>query len=114
MARRSNIPRETYDLDTLGGRGHALARLLSQVFNPIVLNVAAFLIVGLAGMDTPAAGLSWAGLCILVLIVPPTLFYYMRLRQGVYSDGDVSIRQQRNELYLVGFTWVLISIAALS
>jgi membrane-associated phospholipid phosphatase len=114
MARRSNIPREAYDLDTLGGRGYALARLLSQVFNPIVLNVATFLLVGLAGLGDPAAGLSWAGLCILVLIVPPTLFYYVRLRQGVYSDGDVSIRQQRNELYLVGFTWVLISMAALS
>lgn len=114
MAHQSNIPHEAYDSDQLNGRSYALARLLSQIFNPIVLNIASFLIVGAAALDTPAAGLKWAALCVLVLIVPPTLFYYMRLRQGVYSDEDVSVREQRNELYLVGFIWVLVSIALLS
>lgn len=114
MARQPNIPHEAYDLDTLNGRGYALARFLSRVFNPIFVNIGSFLIVGFASMSTPAAGLTWAGLCVLVLIVPPTTFYYFRLRQGVYSDEDVSVRQQRNELYLIGFIWVLISIAALS
>ena len=114
MARQPNIPHEAYDLEGLDSRSYAFARFLSRLFNPIVLNVVSFLIVGSAALSTPAEGLKWAALCILVLIVPPTTFYYIRLRQGVYSDEDVSIRQQRNELYLIGFVWVLISLAILS
>ena len=114
MARQPNIPREAYEIESLDSRSYALARFLSRLFNPIMLNIVSFLIVGLAALSTPAEGLKWAGLCILVLIVPPTTFYYIRLRQGVYSDEDVSIRQQRNELYLIGFVWVLISLAILS
>ncbi len=114
MARQPNIPHEAYDLDTFNGRGYALARFLSRVFNPIFVNIGSFLIVGSASMSTLAAGLTWAGLCVLVLIVPPTTFYYFRLRQGAYSDEDVSIREQRNELYLIGFIWVLIAIVLLN
>lgn len=114
MAQQSNMPHEAYDIEQLHGRSYALARWLSRVFNPIVLNIVSFFIVGAASLSTPAAGLKWAALCVLVLIIPPTLFYYVRLRQGVYSDEDVSVREQRNELYLVGFVWVLISILMLS
>ena len=114
MARQPNIPHEALDIDTLNSRSYALARFLSRVFNPIFVNIGSFFIVGFASMSTPAAGLKWAALCVLVLIVPPTSFYYVRLRQGAYSDEDVSVRQQRNELYLIGLIWVLISIAALS
>src|SRR6266540_1299046 len=114
MARQPNIPHEAYDLYTFNGRGYALARFLSRVFNPIFVNIGSFLIVGSASMSTLAAGLTWAGLCVLVLIVPPTTFYYFRLRQGAYSDEDVSIREQRNELYLIGFIWVLIAIVLLN
>jgi membrane-associated phospholipid phosphatase len=113
MAQQPNVPREAYDLDTFSGRSYALARFLSRLFNPIVLNIVSFLIVGAAALATPAEGLQWAALCILVLILPPTMFYYVRLRQGVYSDEDVSIRQQRNELYAIGFAWVLISMLIL-
>jgi membrane-associated phospholipid phosphatase len=102
-----------YDNQAFGGRGYALGRVLSQIFHPILLNIASFLIVGYASLATLASGLRWAGICILTLILPPTAFYYTRLRQGVYSDEDISVREQRNELYLFGFTWVLIATAGL-
>lgn len=92
----------------------ALARRLSQIFHPILMNLASFLIVGFAAPDARAAGIAWTLICGLAMIVPPTLFYYIRQRQGVYSDKDVSIRQQRNELYLVGFIWVLIASSGLA
>jgi membrane-associated phospholipid phosphatase len=94
-------------------RGYALGKLLSQVFHPILMNILTFLIAGYYGLADPAAGLTWTAVCILVLVPPPTLFYIIRLRQDVYSDEDVSIRQQRNELYLVAFLWMLLVIAAL-
>jgi membrane-associated phospholipid phosphatase len=114
MARHPNIGPDSYEFELFSGRSYALARFLSRLFNPIILNIVSFLIVGAASLSTPLAGLKWAGLCVLVLIVPPTTFYYLRLRRGAYSDEDVSVREQRNELYLIGFVWVLISMALLS
>jgi membrane-associated phospholipid phosphatase len=114
MAPHSNIPHDTYESEALDGRSYALARVLSQIFHPILLNISSFLIVGYAALSTPAEGLKWAGICILVLVLPPTIFYTIRLRQGVYADEDVSIREQRNELYLFGLIWALIATALLS
>jgi membrane-associated phospholipid phosphatase len=114
MAPHSNIPHEAYEADTLDGRSYALARALSQIFHPILLNILSFLIVGYAALNTPAEGLKWAGICILVLVLPPTVFYSIRLRQGAYADEDVSIREQRNELYLFGLIWALIATALLA
>jgi membrane-associated phospholipid phosphatase len=113
MAPHSNIPHDTYDSDALDGRGYALARLISQLFHPILLNIVSFLIVGYAALPTHAEGLKWSGICILMLVLPPTIFYSIRLRQGVYADEDVSIREQRNELYLFGFSWVLVAMPVL-
>src|SRR3954453_260578 len=114
MVPHSNIPRDTYKPEKLDGRSYTLARLLSQIFHPILLNISAFLIVGYAALSTPAAGLKWAGICILVLVLPPTIFYTIRLRQGAYADEAVSVREQRNELYLFGVIWALIATALLA
>ncbi len=99
--------------DLIENRSYALGRLLSRVFHPILMNVLAFLIAGYYGLEDHLAGLAWAGACVLALVLPPTLFYTIRLRQGAYGDEDISIRHQRNELYLFGFVWTLLATAAL-
>ncbi len=113
MAQHPELHHEGYDTDTASGRWYLLARRLSQIFHPILMNLIAFLIVGYAALGTHASGLLWAGICILALLLPPTLFYYFRRRQGAYSDDDVSVREQRNELYLFGFVWVAIAAVGL-
>jgi len=105
--------RDTTPPDLLEDRSYALGQLLSQVFHPIAMNIVTFLVAGYFGLADHAAGLVWAGLCILAAVLPPTIFYRVRLRQGAYGDEDISIRQQRNELYLVGFVWALIVVIAL-
>ena len=114
MVPHSNIPQDAYETETLDRRSYALARLLSQIFHPLLLNICAFLIVGYNALSSPAEGLKWAGICIVVLELPPTIFYFVRLRQGVYADEDVSIREQRNELYLFGLIWAVIATALLA
>ena len=114
MAQHPNIPRGAYSTDIPGGPSYTLARRLSQTFHPILMNLASFLIVGFNALGTRAAGLGWALLCILTLLVPPIVFYYVRLRQGAYSDEDISVREQRNELYLFGLAWVLIASLGLA
>ena len=106
--------RETTPAQMIDDRGFALGRLISQVFHPILINILTFVVVGYYGLANPAAGLAWSGLCVLVAVLPPTLFYIVRRRQGAYGDEDVSIRQQRNELYLVGFVWTLIATVGLA
>jgi membrane-associated phospholipid phosphatase len=109
MAQHHDISHDRYEAEPLGGRRYALARVLSQVFHPILVNIASFLIVGYASLSSHVDGLRWAGICILTLVLPPTIFYSIRLRQGAYADEDVSVREQRNELYLFGFIWVSIA-----
>lgn len=113
MAQYPKLHQEDYDSKAASGPWYQLARRLSQIFHPILMNLIAFLIVGYTALSTPAYGLLWAGICILALLLPPTLFYYFRMRQGVYSDEDVSVREQRNELYLFGFVWVAIAAVGL-
>jgi membrane-associated phospholipid phosphatase len=60
------------------------------------------LIVGLLGVESPREGLLWTLLGAGLQIIPPLIFFTMRLRQGAYSDDDVSVRSQRNELYIFG------------
>src|SRR5262245_18967369 len=98
MARQRDTPTGLLD-----ERGYALGRLLSQVFHPILMNILMFVVVGYYGLADRAAGLIWSGLCVLASVLPPTVFWRVRRYQGAYDDDDVSIRQQRHELYMVGF-----------
>jgi membrane-associated phospholipid phosphatase len=93
-------------------RSYAIGRQLSRIFHPITMNMLTFLLAGYFGLEQPK-GLAWAVACILTLVIPPTAFYTIRLRQGAYGDEDVSIRQQRNELYVFGFVWLVVASAAL-
>lgn len=82
------------------GQGYALGRILSNIFHPVVLSIATFIIIGCYSGPTLLEGLGWALLCILLQILPGTFFFIWRLKKGNYSDEDVSQRHQRNELYL--------------
>lgn len=115
MERPQNLPGDIEIITTsdLSERGYAVGQLLSRVFHPIALNILMFLIVGFYAIESRATGIAWAMLCIALLVMPPTLFYYIRLRQGAYSDEDVSLRHQRNELYLFGSVTLLINMLIL-
>lgn len=114
MAQQRNISHETLASDPFQGRGYVLARVLSQVFHPILLSVANFLILGHYAVEDDATGLKWAALGILLQVLPPTLFYTWRLRQGVYSDEDVSLRHQRHELYVFAVVTLLLTMTGLA
>jgi membrane-associated phospholipid phosphatase len=82
-------------------RSYRLARKLSNVFHPMILSTINLLVVGLfSRTEWWLVGLGWALLCMLLQIVPATVFFTVRLKQGAYTDEDVSVRQQRNELYI--------------
>ena len=80
------------------GRSYRIAKILSQVLHPTVSITLSFLLIGLLGVSNILAGIGWATLIILLQVGPVFTFYSIRLRQGVYSDEEVSVRHQRNEL----------------
>jgi membrane-associated phospholipid phosphatase len=106
--------RETSPATIADNRSYALGQLISQVFHPILINILMYLVVGYYGLADRARGLAWSGYCVLAAVLPPMIFYMVRRRQGAFTDNDVSVRQERNQLYLVAFGWALISMVALS
>ncbi len=113
MTQQHNLTAEALQRGAMPGRGYALARIISQIFHPITLSFMNVLIVGLFAMPAWLPGLGWALLCVLLQIIPPTVFFTIRLRQGIYTDEDVSVRQQRNELYLFSMGTIVVGIGVL-
>lgn len=94
-------------------RGYTLARLISQVFHPLTLSTFSLLLVGFFAHSRWWVGIAWALFTIVLQVVPSTLFYIIRLRQGAYSDEDISVREQRNELYIFSIISTLLAIGVL-
>lgn len=103
MSRRTDLAAEALQRGAVPGRSYAVARVISQVLHPVILGVVSLFIVGLLAVP-PRVGIIWALACSILQVVPPTLFFTWRLRQGAYTDDDVSVRSQRNELYLFGIS----------
>ncbi len=100
-------------LSATGGWSYDVALFLSRALHPLTFGIASFALLGLVGTADWRSGLLWALLGIALLIVPPTVFFTWRLRQGAYSDEDVSNRTQRYELYLFSIVNLLIGAGLL-
>jgi membrane-associated phospholipid phosphatase len=114
MTQQNDLTAEALRRGAAPGRGYAIARTPSQIFHPVTLSVVSIFIVGVLGVEPVRSGLGWAILCAVIQVIPPTIFFTVRLRQGAYTDDDVSVRSQRNELYLFGMVTVLAGVALLS
>lgn len=108
MTHQRDLTVEALSRGAVPGRGYAVARAVSQILHPVVLGVFSIFIVGYFAVPDRGSGLSWALICVLLQIMPPLVFFTMRLRQGAYSDEDISVRTQRSELYLFGFGSLLV------
>jgi membrane-associated phospholipid phosphatase len=94
-------------------RGLPAARALSIVFSPPLAAIACYVLVSYFTPPSFGQGLVWSLLALTVQLLPCTLLYSWRLRNGDYSDADVSNRHDRNELDLLGSISVLGSVALL-
>jgi membrane-associated phospholipid phosphatase len=115
MTRQHDLAAEALQRGAVPGRGYVLARAISQILHPIVLGIISIGIVGLFGLPQQRSlGLLWALACVMLQVVPPMIFFTIRLRQGAYSDEDISVRTQRNELYLFGFATLIVGALILA
>jgi membrane-associated phospholipid phosphatase len=114
MTHQNDLTAEALRRGAAPGRGYAIARTISQIFHPVILSVLSFFIVGIMGIPPMMRGLGWATLCTLIQVLPPTIFFTIRLRQGAYVDEDISERSQRNELYLFGMVTLVVGVIVLN
>ncbi|MBM4414383.1 MAG: phosphatase PAP2 family protein [Chloroflexi bacterium] len=98
-------------LEAQDGRDR-LALGLSKHISPFSSLVAGHVIAAVAVGDA-RVGWAWSVLSLLIQLLPAMTLYRIRMRQGRYSDPDMSRRSDRNEMYVVGGISLLTSVVVL-
>lgn len=113
MAHDHNVAPQELERKAVEHQSLSVARALSIVFSPPVAAISCYMLVSYFTPPSFGQGLLWSLVSLVTQLLPCTLLYSWRLRQGAYSDADVSNRHDRNELYLLGSVSVLASVALL-
>ena len=87
---------------TPGTRAYRLAELLSKVLDPTWLLLPILVLVVYAATGSWLEALKWAGLAGSIVVLPLLALIHRRVRAGVFADSQVSVREQRHILYIVG------------
>jgi membrane-associated phospholipid phosphatase len=87
---------------TPGTRAYRIAVLLTHLLNPTYLLLPILVLVTYAATHSWLEALKWAGLAASIVVLPILALIHRRVRAGVYADSQVSVREQRHVLYLVG------------
>jgi membrane-associated phospholipid phosphatase len=85
-----------------GTRTYTVAVMLTHVLNPTYLLLPILLLVTFAATGSWLEAAKWAGLAASIVVLPLLALIHRRVRVGVYSDSQVSVREQRHILYIVG------------
>jgi hypothetical protein len=98
-------------LEAQDGRDR-LALGLSKYVSPFSALVTGHILAAIA-VGNARVGWGWSVLSLLIQLMPAMALYRIRLRQGRYSDPDMSRRSDRNEMYIVGGISLLTSVVVL-
>lgn len=90
-----------------------LALWVSRLFHPFVLPVPVVILTARLGGQTWREAFFWGGLMVVLVLVPATLFIFWKVKKGDYTDMDVSRREQRPSLYLLGVCLGVVLLTAL-
>lgn len=85
-----------------GTRAYMIAVLLTHILNPTYLLLPILVLVTYAATNSWLEALKWAGLAASIVVLPLLALIHRRVRAGIYADSQVSVREQRHILYLVG------------
>lgn len=90
-----------------------IAEIVSIVFHPLLVVIPTLVIAMTSLGSTVWEAIFWTFLSIAIVNLPMALLLYWGVRSGKYSDASVSIREQRNSIYAVGGTCLVILLAVL-
>jgi membrane-associated phospholipid phosphatase len=113
MAHPRELRSDELSEEALEPRRLALARMISIIFSPPFVAIATYFFVAFAEPQPLFVGIGWALLAMFIQMFPAAMLYFYRRKRGEYSDADVSRRQDRNELYLLGACAIFVSVLLL-
>jgi membrane-associated phospholipid phosphatase len=79
-----------------------LAQALSWIFHPFVISAPTLWYAAYAMTHDAVASMQWTAFFIVIVIIPAIIFIALRVRNGQYTDADVSVRQHRFSVYFFG------------
>jgi len=85
-----------------GTRSYRVAELLTHILNPTWLLLPVLALVTYSGTCSWLTALLWTALAASIVVIPLLAIIYRRVRAGVYADSQVSVREDRHLLYIVG------------
>ena len=90
-----------------------LARTVSTIFHPFLVSPLTIVLILWLDQQNLAIAAAWALLCAAFVVLPGGLYLRRKLKQKAFSDGDVSIREQRFGYYLFGIVCMVVCFALL-
>jgi membrane-associated phospholipid phosphatase len=93
---------------TPGTRAYTLAVLLSHLLNPTYSFLPCLALITYMATRSWSQVLVWVGLAASVVVAPILWFIHRRVRAGIYADNQVSVREQRYVIYLLGAVCAII------
>ena len=95
------------------GPGNWVAKVISEVTNPLLVALPTFLLVALATAPDVLHALLWWSIAVLGISLAPLLFIWQGVRRGRYSDHHVSKREQRRVPLLFGLACMVFAFVLL-
>jgi hypothetical protein len=79
-----------------------IAEVVSIVFHPLFIVIPTMVIAIFREGHTLWQSLFWTFLAVFIVNIPMAFLIFYGVRSGHYSDASVSIREQRNSVYILG------------
>jgi membrane-associated phospholipid phosphatase len=83
---------------------------LSRIFHPFIVSITAVFLGQILSGYTLWTAIVWTIVSFFIVIAPTLTFILFRVRQGRYKDIDVSMREDRPLLYILGGSCMVLTI----
>jgi hypothetical protein len=93
--------------------GYAVARGISEVFAPLLVNAVLLLVIALHRAPSLVAGLGWAAIAIAFVTLIPQAMIVLGVRRNRLSDRHVRVREQRPGLIVLALLSIVVGLGIL-
>ena len=87
-----------------------IAKLISLILDPRVLIAPTAIAVSLKASKSVIISLTWVLLLFLLTAFPIICIIFFKTKKGVFTDNQVSNKIQRNNLYLISFIGIAVTL----
>ena len=93
--------------------GAVVARGVSEVFSPLLVNAVLLFVIALHRAPTPVRGLEWAAIAITFVTLIPQAIIVLGVRRNRLSDRHVRVRAQRPGLIAIALFSIIVGLGIL-